>query len=366
MKTTRILVAFMALVSIVSCNSGKDGELCNIALHRAAYHSSAADYNFTAQLVTDGIVDAQEPVFYEMLETSHEGECCQEFRLPKHKKESVFAGRRAVHYKIFVPEYELTVLEHGIHQVPDGMLVNWAVKYKDGAPLTISGEFQATKDGGQTWTTLHTIENLHLEEAVETKIPFSVTPDDSNNGYKMILHGQNVREWTVLAWDFFRDGKRLNLNGNEHFGSVWIAENDGPQWLKTDLGANSRIKGATFHWQNRPERGRILVSKDGVKWHKAGRLCSGVEAPEGAVTWEESIKLRGKGRFIKVEMAPAVNQQPLILSELQVWGSNDLKPAESNWRVARASEAGDPSAWLPAKVPGTVLSAFIDAGAVPD
>ncbi|MBP5566015.1 MAG: discoidin domain-containing protein [Bacteroidales bacterium] len=368
MKPITLAAAAAVLLSAISCTSANidEGECRNVALHRAAYHSSAADYNFTAQLVTDGIVEAQEPVYYTMFETIHEGECSYSDILPKHRKESVFAGRRAVHYKIFVPGYELTVLEHGIHQVPDGMLVNWAVKYKEDAPQIISGEFMATKDGGQTWSTLHSIENLHLEEAVETKIPFDVTPDDAYRGYKMILHGQNVREWTVLAWDFFRNGQRLNLNGNEHFGSVWIAQNEGPQWLTIDLGAVSRIRNTTFHWQNRPESGRILVSKDGVRWRKAGTLPANADCPADAITWAESVKARGKGRFVKVEMTPAANQKPLILSELEVWGSNDLKAAESNWHVARASEADDPSAWLPAKVPGTVLSAFADAGAVPD
>src|SRR4029079_8202424 len=33
----------------------------NLALHRAAYQSSAYDYNLTAQLVTDGIVETTPP-----------------------------------------------------------------------------------------------------------------------------------------------------------------------------------------------------------------------------------------------------------------------------------------------------------------
>ena len=35
--------------------------LTNVALHRAAYASSACDYNHTAHLVTDGICDKSEP-----------------------------------------------------------------------------------------------------------------------------------------------------------------------------------------------------------------------------------------------------------------------------------------------------------------
>ena len=38
-----------------------DSTYRNIALHRPAYHSSAYDYNLTAQLVTDGIKDTKLP-----------------------------------------------------------------------------------------------------------------------------------------------------------------------------------------------------------------------------------------------------------------------------------------------------------------
>ena len=37
------------------------GKLTNVALHRAAWASSAYDYNHTAHLVTDGICDSTEP-----------------------------------------------------------------------------------------------------------------------------------------------------------------------------------------------------------------------------------------------------------------------------------------------------------------
>ena len=51
-------LAFLALLlAVVAC--GRD-EYKNIALLRAARHSSSADYNQTAQLVTDGLF-ADEP-----------------------------------------------------------------------------------------------------------------------------------------------------------------------------------------------------------------------------------------------------------------------------------------------------------------
>ena len=46
-------------------------EYRNIALNRAAYHSSSYDYNLTAQLVTDGIITADEPAY--MTFSTHDG-----------------------------------------------------------------------------------------------------------------------------------------------------------------------------------------------------------------------------------------------------------------------------------------------------
>ena len=54
------------------------------------------------------------------------------------------------------------------------------------------------------------------------------------------------------------------------------------------------------------------------------------------------------------------------MGEWEILGSNDLKAPESAWKLARASEADKPEAWIPAKVPGTVLVSYMDFGAVPD
>jgi len=59
------------------------GRYRNLALRRAAYHSSSYDYNLTAQLVTDGIVDSSLPAWLEV-ETAFGGV------LPKEEREFAF------------------------------------------------------------------------------------------------------------------------------------------------------------------------------------------------------------------------------------------------------------------------------------
>ena len=338
----------LAAAVLTSCSGGQPR---NIALHRAAYHSSAADYNYTAQLVTDGIIDTREPVGYEVLENGR--------RAAKHRKESVLDSRRAVHFKMQGQEGDISVVEHGIHQVADAMGINVAANFGNLESGPVEIDFLASCDGGSSWKQLHSIKT-ELKSRAETKFSFAFAPDDACTAYKMAFKGDNVQEWSILAWDFYSEGEPLRMLGNEFFRSLWLAEDCGPQWLKVDLGADSRLSGAVFHWVNGPASGRILVSKDGEKWRQAAAFGSAQDSAQA------SVKLRGRGRFVKVEMDPAGDGNPLALSELQIFGKNSLSLPESRWQLARASEADDPSAWIPAEVPGTVLSAFTDIGAVPD
>ena len=60
-----ISYAAIALISgflIIGC-SETNGPETNIALNRIAIASSSYDYNLTAQLATDGIVEADEPAW---------------------------------------------------------------------------------------------------------------------------------------------------------------------------------------------------------------------------------------------------------------------------------------------------------------
>lgn len=345
MKSTRTAILAIAFLALVSCAQTEESR--NIAFHRAAYHSSATDYYYTAQLVTDGIVEDGVPVYYEVLENGSPA--------PKYKKEAVFQHRRAVHYKVTDPHYELSILEHGIHQEVDAMRLNMALRYKADRPATLpTAEILATKDGGASWESVHKLD-LDLIPRKETALSFGIEPDPARNGYRLILDGREVGEWVLLEWDFFKDGKRLDVVGNEEFHSFWVAEDAGTQWLTVDLGAVSTLERSVFHWSNRPAGGRILASKDGRKWHKLAVF--GVE---------DELPLKGKGRYIKMEMEPASNGEPIAMGEWEIWGSNDLKAPESAWKLARASEADKPEAWIPAKVPGTVLVSYMDFGAVPD
>ena len=81
-----ISCAAIALISgflIIGC-SETNGPETNIALNRIAIASSSYDYNLTAQLATDGIVEADEPAWLSV--SSSKGE------FPRREKEWTIDG----------------------------------------------------------------------------------------------------------------------------------------------------------------------------------------------------------------------------------------------------------------------------------
>ena len=77
-KTTLIAV-FAVLASICACNKVDKESLVNLALNKTATASSNYDYNLTAQLVTDGIIEDVEPSWVKVSTAAGE--------LPKREKE---------------------------------------------------------------------------------------------------------------------------------------------------------------------------------------------------------------------------------------------------------------------------------------
>lgn len=93
--------ATVALALVLAGCSG-NGPDENIALNKAAYASSTYDYNLTAQLVTDGVVESGEPAWLKV--STPEGE------LPRREKEwtvdaGPYSGNTLEGYSTFL-EYE--------------------------------------------------------------------------------------------------------------------------------------------------------------------------------------------------------------------------------------------------------------------
>ena len=138
----------------------------NIALKRAAYHSSSYDYNLTAQLVTDGVVESELPYYLEVF--TNEGE------VAKRDRERIFDDN------------------------------------------TTAIQLKASKDA-------YLMVAFHNRQVNADRISFtgSVTCDIENpSGYSVVIEGsENGTDWTVLEK---YEGKGLpgNPGNDRHQGPV--------------------------------------------------------------------------------------------------------------------------------------------------
>ena len=153
------------------------------------------------------------------------------------------------------------------------------------------------------------------------------------------------------------------------FRSAWKSESGKDEWILVDLGASARLDKAVFHWINAPVSGRLLLSRNGQSWRDAGAL-------------EADMSLRNAcARYVKAVLDATEDGEPFELEEWEIWGTGGAQqPADGSWKLVRASALRDTvklgerlsspgfddSAWLPATVPGTVLTTYVNNGAVPD
>ena len=120
----------------------------------------------------------------------------------------------------------------------------------------------------------------------------------------------------------------------------------GEEWVYVDLGSQSKFDKVKLHWINKAIKGKIQVSDDAKQWVDIANL------PGGDANLDE-IKLKGKGRYVRVWMEQPANDGRYTLSEIEVMGKGGLlaQPAAApaatkdeirlsggNWKVQRASE----------------------------
>ena len=174
-----------------------------------------------------------------------------------------------------------------------------------------------------------------------------------------------------------------------NFDSRWISASNSNEWVYVDLGAVSRIEEVKLYWlaEDWASEYDIQLSDDTKDWKTIYTQDNGKGGTEICLIGRE------KARYVRLLCKKGVGSN-FSLVEMEVYGSNNLNyrleamPAPlsdgtqylrgGNWRLQRASEVSaegggmlsqagfDDTAWLPAKVPGTVLMSYLSAGAIPD
>ena len=370
----------------------------NLALRRAAKHSSSYDYNLTSQLVTDGIKETRMPRWV-AVSTSVDGV------LTKPDREIVLDHFPPIGLRLEGEKVSVEV-QVGGGEAPavDRMRVFVAL-----AEYVLAKDLRfvvAVSDDGRVWEEVGSAKT-EAEKAVENYPPdlargmtlyypwLALSRVCASRFYRVTCEWLNHPEERGISWmvgqvEFYRGAARVEIGGPYEFTSAWMSAGSGEEWVSVDLGARCTIDRVALYWIARAAEGTVQVSDDEVKWTEVHRLGGAGASTENV----EEIRLAtpGHARFVRVLMTRPTSPSGYILSELEVWGRGGpvvvaaSAPTMSDgrmllvggaWRVERRSVmSGEGAAisrvgfvdagWVVATVPGTVLTSFYNAGAIAD
>ena len=371
----------------------------NIALLRSAYNSSSYDYNLTAQLVTDGVISDKQPQYLDL--STQNGDIAR-----REREWMIDQGPYSRNAVTGEDAYFLFTLNNWKEKA-DKVQFRGSVAYdenkiKDGYEIVCEGS-----NDGNTWTELATLKGKGMPgKASKYKAHSDPNKNSWDPGtlptrmlnetltfdqpgeyayYRMRLKMEGAAYWAFFEMNFYNQDKLIDLLPSKFFNSAWMSATTGEEWVYVDLGSQSEFDKVKLHWINKAIKGKIQVSDDAKQWVDIANL------PGGDANLDE-IKLKGKGRYVRVWMEQPANDGRYILSEIEVMGKGGLlaQPAAApastkdeirlsggNWKVQRASEvtaSGEeiskpsfsPENWIVATVPGTVLSSYKNIGAIPN
>ncbi|HUX83669.1 MAG TPA: discoidin domain-containing protein [Chitinophagaceae bacterium] len=389
----------------------------NLALDRPAYQSSAYDYNLTAQLVTDGIIDSTLPGW--IVATTSDGGV-----LPRDGREHVLDRHPSSQQPFKGPDSWMQIEMAGNYAIPGvdsislaGTLEADTLKPKPWE-ITVSGSQDGVKwdplgkvngdtlpgrdmfaaflsrfrpPTGQKLTPLQ-IQFIRRFAGRNRRVfdfPFKLEATVNYRFYRYQIHEPNATGGSISDFGLFGQGKYAEIGGPYHFTSAWKSAGSGQEWIYVDLGVRSTLDQVKLFWIRPAVEGSVQVSDDAQSWKDMAPLPSAsgntqvIPFPRGT-----------QGRYVRVLMTrPASVEDGYILSEMQVWGKGGLVPethtiappglmgridlAGGAWRLQRASlvkaEGTTISSpefvdnhWLIATVPATSLVSYLNDGAIAD
>ena len=351
----------------------------NLALHRAAYQSSSYDYNLTAQLVTDGIVETKLPRWVVVSSSEHGV-------LAKHERENVLDHNWTTSADLRGTDVWVDIGFLGGSAAPEVDRVDVDAS----APSSDNQEWSLILSGsedGKTWRELRR-DAGRLRTTGEFKPSIALPAPVRSRYYRVELRCGRPLRWRVGEVAFFRGGRRLDLGGPYDFSSAWMSAGSGEEWVYVDLGAQCTFDRVKLDWIRRAAEGSVEASDDAVHWRTLAPLPNAA----GAID-EIRLPEPAQARYVRLRMTKPASPEGYILSEMEVWGrgvpvpvahpaaasetGGRLNLAGGRWRVERESLVKADGAaisrpgfldrdWLIATVPGTVLTSYLNAGAVPD
>jgi hypothetical protein len=368
----------------------------NLALHRPAFHSSSYDYNLTAQLVTDGIIDTRFPDWFSAT-TSQQG------TLKKNEREWIIDHNAMSTVDIDGTGGWVQVEIGSETEVPgiDKIVITGMVRIDFNKPTGWGFTLAGSADG-KFWKELKSASGLNCigEElrwfwSTPGRQPFRMVnlPLELDNTvnhpfYRLEFNAPNAITWNLGSLDFFNQNHPVEIAPSYHFISSWRSEGTSEEWVYVDLGASCEFDQINLYWIRRAVEGTIQVSDDAITWDNIQDLTLSEELND-EINYGKPLK----GRYVRVLMKEPAAEEGYLLSELEVYGTGgplavpkQMPESDNNgridlaggaWKVQRQSLVNADGAtlsetgfkdddWLVATVPGTVLMSYLNAGAIPD
>jgi hypothetical protein len=338
-RSTPLIIASSLLLA-AACTGHGNMEYTNVAKYHPAWHSSAVDYDNTAQLITDGLVEDGAPSYYTMEVNGEE--------VLKENLAWIFDYREFTGFKVDSSSFDLIVRFNGMDVVADRLDFVSRGLSADGKDAGTEGSVDVMVTGdGSEWTSLGEKGNAYT-------LAWSLPSEMSLKGIRIVGKGEYAK-WEIRRLRLFLRGGEVDIYKKIRFHSCWVSGGASSEWVYVDLGRKTDFDRLTFHWINRPLSGDVLVSDDAANWRKIADYAG-----------EDTLSVKGSARYVKLQMGAAADGGRLALSEMEIWGWREPEAVESDWWLVREDLKDIPDAWVPAKVPCTVLAAYIDAGMLPD
>ncbi len=326
----------------------------NLALHHSVYHSSAWDYNLTGQLTTDGIVTDKE---LPHLEVKANG-----VSLSKNEREYAIDGNEYNRTTLMGSHVTLELAYHGMTIDVDSVVVHCTVAYH--AERATKGCVFTLSDGENSLR----VDTCYILPARVIDKGYAFASRELST-FILSMEMEGAEYWTISDLSFYKDGRAVDteLLPMSRFESGWMSQEGGRQWCYVDLGAESDIDEVALHWIGSAPEGQVEVSDDGEDWTVVAELTTG--------RLSYSLGVDARGRYVRVTVDGQV--APYMLSEMEVYGvggtTANVPPAPNatahklslnggEWQLSR----GDSKEWIVATVPATVLSSYVNVGAVPN
>ncbi len=370
----------------------QDTSYRNLALHRMVYQSSAWDYNLTAQLLTDGIIDEHLPAWLNV--TTPDGP------LPAHKREAcidgnewtcniVMGGNTWLQYdwegmSIDIDEVEMFCSMAYREEAPRGFKIRLLTS-ADGKKWKVADEWKGDSLPGEpSWNRAHSDPNKNSGDDLLPTRKIDHTFHIKGKAFshmKLEMVTPSAVHWTITELKMRKNGQQAKgILPAEHFVSAWRSLGSENEWVTVDLGAQAIIKHVSLCWIGEAPKYIIQVSDDNKNWRSFSRC--GESAMIKYKTHKEThdvthMQDNTTGRYVKVNMS--AGDKPYCMREIEVMGNEGQIAQEhteggwldgkwmlngGDWQLTRASHPDAKP--LVATVPATVLSSYVNAGALPD